>query len=122
LKRHKQLDKHLKKLPEGVPHPFEFQQIRSGPDLKEWRESIGLHPRFVCKILRIPFNTWRTWESGHRRLPDWVFSALWYVAVTQNYFFVTPAERIDLDQFDYEDEEPEFYSPVLGVSHPLEAV
>jgi len=116
--KHK-LDKHLKKLPPGVPHPFEFMKIKDGEMLRQWRKSIGLHPRFVCKILRIPYHTWRNWENGHRRFPSWLFASHWYVAVCQNFFFITPAEQIDWDKFDYEDEEPEFI-PILGVSHPME--
>ena len=115
----KHLDQHLDKLPPGVPHPFEFMKIKNGLELRQWRQQVGVHPRFLCKILRINYNSWKAWETGQRRLPDWVFAALWYVAVTQNYFFKTDAERVaevaDEIAEELEEEDHGFPSPILGV-------
>ena len=47
-------------------------------DLKQIRKALGISRTEVCKATGVSYNTWKHWEDGDRRCPDYAWTLLYF--------------------------------------------
>lgn len=47
-------------------------------DLKQIRKALGISRTEVCKATGVSYHTWKHWEDGDRRCPDYAWTLLYF--------------------------------------------
>lgn len=47
-------------------------------DLKKIRKALGISRTEVCKATGVSYHTWKHWEDGDRRTPDYAWTLLYF--------------------------------------------
>tara|TARA_S200002703_G_C3681438_1_gene209255 strand:- start:48 stop:314 length:267 start_codon:yes stop_codon:yes gene_type:complete len=47
-------------------------------DLKHIRKALGISRTEVCKATGVSYHTWKHWEDGDRRCPDYAWTLLYF--------------------------------------------
>ena len=47
-------------------------------DIKHIRKARGISRTEVCKATGVSYNTWKHWDDGDRRTPDFAWALLYY--------------------------------------------
>ena len=47
-------------------------------DLKKIRKALGISRTEVCKATGVSYHTWKHWEDGDRRCPDYAWTLLYF--------------------------------------------
>lgn len=64
-----------------------MKYIKTMPDLLSLLDQIGMNQVTLCRTLGIPPSTFRSWSSGHRPAPSYIYD---YVVLGLKNYYATP--------------------------------